>query len=175
MSICKWSKKIEALEKRLNGKANTNSEGQSVEVDKVEIGEKIKLFQKEIQRLESENDELKRNTVACSSCSSCCSSSSSSDEDDSSSDSGSSNSDDDCNEGRNQDPDINAKSLDKAKTNTEEGQDNDTGYESGQSTIKPVQDLEDMESDVKTSGSPVEESDPCPELISVNCITSTSL
>ncbi len=167
--------KIEALEKRLNGKANTNSEGQSVEVDKVEIGEKIKLFQKEIQRLESENDELKRNTVACSSCSSCCSSSSSSDEDDSSSDSGSSNSDDDCNEGRNQDPDINAKSLDKAKTNTEEGQDNDTGYESGQSTIKPVQDLEDMESDVKTSGSPVEESDPCPELISVNCITSTSL
>jgi len=151
--------KIEALEGRLS-----NNEEKTI-TTKESMAATIKQFQSEIQRLESENSQLKIQKRVkkgnCSSCSSSSGSSSSEDSDDSSSDS--SSSDDDS------DNDDQEKVLMVKKTSEVT---DDTGYESGQSHKQSkvangggLDPNEEKEVVVGNNGQ---------EEISDNCITSTS-
>lgn len=163
--------KIESLEKRLAAstkkvKAVNNEEN---------MADTIKRFQKEIQRLETENDKLKHKNACSSSCaSSCCSSS----ESDSESSSESSDDSSDSSEDEDEDSQVNLAKIDKMLKMAVDAQD-DTGYESGQSnglkkalltehTTNSIDPNEEKEVSVNI------DEDEVPDLISVNCITSTS-
>lgn len=184
--------KIEALEKRLksgsSGSATPNNAAATASTSK-DMESTIRQFQKEIQRLESENDQLKQNKSCTSSCSS--SSCSSSESEDSSSDSSSDEAEEELrNEAIN--PENNEmKTFKKKKLNDDDIQD-DTGYESGQSN-KKLHSMKSQENENTTGIEPNEEKEVavaadatskdeeehedeecCPDLISVNCISSTS-
>ena len=146
--------KIEVLEKRLQIKSADAIPENQKEV----LSDTISKFQKEIQRLESENANLKKRRCSSSCNTSSCSSSSESD-------SSSSDSEDDSeSEAETEavlEPPKAAKIL--------EVQADDTGYESGQST-KRVLNLEQNEEKEVVVSEEIRKAD----LISVNCITSTS-
>jgi protein HEXIM1/2 len=172
--------RIETLEKRLSTSENSTKPEPSSSSEDTEMAETIRGYQKEIQRLESENDQLKLTTRAsCSSCSNSCCSSSSSDSDSSSSDSESEH-------GEEEDAQVNLDKLDvkKKKLIKEDSAQDDTGYESSQSGVKPknasngsmiAPNVEKEVVIVVQDAAAVETiEDRCPDLISVNFITSTS-
>lgn len=202
--------RIEALEKRLSRQNSTNQtatengtkpeeeeqENISDSNSKEAMADTISKFQKEIQRLESENDKLKLVHQAVppipqqhippgcsSSCSSCSESDSESDSDSDSDDS--SESDSEMEEEKETKQVFDTILREKSRQIGEvEG---DTGYESGHSN-KPVTknasisnlndegiDPNDTTEDKPENTNEIEsEPESCPELISVNCITSTS-
>jgi len=175
----------------------------------------IAQFQEEIQRLESENDQLKLKNTAVQpphpGCSSSCSSSSESDDSESESDSDSEDSSESDSDNGEDEIQISSKPVvsGEKKLGSKAGEkglqidcevEGDTGYESGQS-IKPVHSVNNNtttdegginpneEKEVVVNGNLTEnsqtdendnsdnlesETESCPELISVNCITSTS-
>jgi len=227
--------KIEALEKRLS---RSNSQQQQDKQDNTDdknnadtkeaMANTIRQFQKEIQRLESENDQLKRVQAvkissleqpshrirsAANSCSSCSESDSDSSDSDSESDSCSDSDSENENQETTTTSEIQIQVFDKINiekqqklslrrtAEDEEVEEGDTGYESGHSN-KPVTttnhggSLEEgidpnEEKEVIVNNAAInnraenqnqesnqdygsDESETCPELISVNCITSTS-
>jgi len=221
--------KIEALEKRLSRQSSSTDDVPATDQNenknddtnsKEAMADTILQFQKEIQRLESENDQLKLISTqsaalpAPTGCSSSCSSSSESDsESETDSDSDDSDSDSDSDNGE-EEIQISAKQVisgEKKLSNkaAEKGLEidceveGDTGYESGHSN-KPVHSVTNNttgttsdegginpneEKEVVINGNLTEnwqkdenddsddltsEMESCPELISVNCITSTS-
>lgn len=214
--------KIEALEKRLSRQSSTTdnvaetatdknkNENQDDTNSKEAMANTILKFQKEIQRLESENDQLKlksiQNTTVHPGCSSSCSSSSESDDSESDSDSDSDDSSESDSDNEEREMQISSKQVITGekklsiKAAAEKGLkidcevEGDTGYESGQSN-KPVHSVNEIginpneEKEVVVNGNLTEnlqkdeidnsdnlesETESCPELISVNCITSTS-
>jgi len=221
--------KIEALEKRLSRQSSktdnvaettttdqNKNENQNEDTNSKEaMASTILQFQKEIKRLESENDQLKSRSIQNApypGCSSSCSSSSESDDSESESDSDSDSSGSDSDNGqeeiqisRPKQIMIGEKKLLISKAAVEKGLEvdceveGDTGYESGQSN-KPVHTVTNNttfdegginpneEKEVVVNGNLMEkidendgshadlesETESCPELISVNCITSTS-
>jgi len=208
--------RIESLEKRLsrqNSTSQTTTENVEVENDtkpeeeqentsdsnsKEAMADTISKFQKEIQRLESENDKLKLVQAVppipqqhippgcSSSCSSCSESGSESDSDSDSDDSSESEDDSEMEEEKDTKQVFDTILREKSRQIGEvEG---DTGYESGHSN-KPVTknasistlnndegiDPNDTTEDKPENTNEIEsEPESCPELISVNCITSTS-
>jgi len=153
-------KKIDALEKCLN----TNKEITKKEDNNEET---IRQFQKEILRLETENDRLKT-AKGCSSCS--CSS----DEQESGSDSDSSSSSSSSSE--DEEEEITEPILIKKLFQDVSAQD-DTGYESGQSKANGLDPNEEKEVVVNHKEANVVTATATGErqmMISVNCITSTS-
>lgn len=207
--------RIEALEKRLSRQNSTSQttaendtkleeeqENTSDSNSKEAMADTISKFQKEIQRLESENDKLKLVQAVppiipqqhippgcSSSCSSCSESGSESDSDSDSDDSSESEDDSEMEEEKETKQVFDTILREKSRQIGEvEG---DTGYESGHSN-KPVtknatiSNLINNDEGIATNDTtedkpPAEntneiESEPesCPELISVNCITSTS-
>jgi len=203
--------RIEALEKRLsrqNSTSQTTTENDTKPEEEQEknsdsnskeaMADTISKFQKEIQRLESENDKLKLVQAVppipqqhippgcSSSCSSCSESGSESDSDSDSDDSSESEDDSEMEEEKETKQVFDTILLEKSRQIGEvEG---DTGYESGHSN-KPVTknasistlnndegiDPNDTTEDKPENTNEIEsEPESCPELISVNCITSTS-
>ena len=202
--------RIEALEKRLSRQNSTSQtttendtkpeeeqENTSVSNSKEAMADTISKFQKEIQRLESENDKLKLVQAVppipqqhippgcSSSCSSCSESGSESDSDSDSDDSSESENDSEMEEEKETKQVFDTILREKSRQIGEvEG---DTGYESGHSN-KPVTknasisnlndegiDPNDTTEDKPENTNEIEsEPESCPELISVNCITSTS-
>ena len=202
--------RIEALEKRLSRQNSTSQtttendtkpeeeqENTSVSNSKEAMADTISKFQKEIQRLESENDKLKLVQAVppipqqhippgcSSSCSSCSESGSESDSDSDSDDSSESEDDSEMEEEKETKQVFDTILREKSRQIGEvEG---DTGYESGHSN-KPVTknasisnlndegiDPNDTTEDKPENTNEIEsEPESCPELISVNCITSTS-
>lgn len=220
--------KIDALEKRLSRQSsNTDNvatatedqnknENQNDDTNSKEaMANTIAQFQEEIQRLESENDQLKLKNTAVQpphpGCSSSCSSSSESDDSESESDSDSEDSSESDSDNGEDEIQISSKPVvsGEKKLSSKAGEkglqidcevEGDTGYESGQS-IKPVHSVTNStttdegginpneEKEVVVNGNLTEnsqkdendnsdnlesETESCPELISVNCITSTS-
>jgi len=212
--------KIEALEKRLSRQSSTTDNVAETATDqnknqddtnsKEAMANTILKFQKEIQRLESENDQLKlksiQNTAVHPGCSSSCSSSSESDDSESDSDSDSDDSSESDSDNEEREMQISSKQVITGekklsiKAAAEKGLkidcevEGDTGYESGQSN-KPVHSVNEVginpneEKEVVVNSNLTEnlqkdeidnsdilesETESCPELISVNCITSTS-
>jgi len=212
--------RIETLEKRLsrqNSTSQTTTENVEVENNtkqeeeqeettsdsnsKEAMADTISQFQKEIQRLESENDKLKLVQAVqippipqqhippgcSSSCSSCSESDSESDSDSDSDDS--SESEDSENEEETSAKKENKQVFDtilREKSRQIGEVEGDTGYESGHSN-KPVTknasistlndegiDPNDTTEDKPENNEIESEPESCPELISVNCITSTS-
>lgn len=202
--------RIEALEKRLSRQNSTSQtttendtkpeeeqENTSDSNSKEAMADTISKFQKEIQRLESENDKLKLVQAVppipqqhippgcSSSCSSCSESGSESDSDSDSDDSSESEDDSEMEEEKETKQVFDTILREKSRQIGEvEG---DTGYESGHSN-KPVTknasisnlndegiDPNDTTEDKPENTNEIEsEPESCPELISVNCITSTS-
>ena len=202
--------RIESLEKRLSRQNSTSQtttendtkleeeqENTSDSNSKEAMADTISKFQKEIQRLESENDKLKLVQAVppipqqhippgcSSSCSSCSESDSESDSDSDSDDSSESEADSEMEEEKETKQVFDTILREKSRQIGEvEG---DTGYESGHSN-KPVTknasisnlndegiDPNDTTEDKPENTNEIEsEPESCPELISVNCITSTS-
>ena len=203
--------RIEALEKRLSRQNSTSQtttendtkpeeeqENTSDSNSKEAMADTISKFQKEIQRLETENDKLKLVQAVhppipqqhippgcSSSCSSCSESGSESDSDSDSDDSSESEADSEMEEEKETKQVFDTILREKSRQIGEvEG---DTGYESGHSN-KPVTknasisnlndegiDPNDTTEDKPENTNEIEsEPESCPELISVNCITSTS-
>jgi len=204
--------RIEALEKRLSRQNSTSQtttendtkpeeeqENTSDSNSKEAMADTISKFQKEIQRLESENDKLKLVHQAVppipqqhippgcsSSCSSCSESGSESDSDSDSDDSSESEDDSEMEEEKEETKQVFDTIL-REKSRQIGEVEGDTGYESGHSN-KPVTknasisnlndegiDPNDTTEDKPENTNEIEsEPESCPELISVNCITSTS-
>jgi len=202
--------RIETLEVRLsrqNSTSQTTTENVEVENDtkteeeqkntsdsnsKEAMADTISKFQKEIQRLESENDKLKLVQAVqiptippgCSSSCSSCSESGSESDSDSDSDDSSESEDSEMEEEKETKQVFDTILREKSRQIGEvEG---DTGYESGHSN-KPVTknasistlndegiDPNDTTEDKPENNEIESEPESCPELISVNCITSTS-
>ncbi len=181
-------KRIETLEKRLS----KNRSGTETPVATAENSEKISQYQKEIQRLQVENDQLKQQSAARCCSSSCSNSSCSSSSSDNDSSSGSSSSS--CSSSEDEDevvqdgPEVTASEAAVVSTMqetlnkiiaVEENLFDDVGYESGQSLVKhndeaaeePVpEDLEEADAPASNQVQEVAKS-----LISVNSISSTSI
>jgi len=204
--------RIEALEKRLSRQNSTSQtttendtkleeeqENTSDSNSKEAMADTISKFQKEIQRLETENDKLKLVQAVhppipqqhippgCStSCSSCSESDSESDSDSDSDDSSESEADSEMEEEKEETKQVFDTIL-REKSRQIGEVEGDTGYESGHSN-KPVTknasisnlndegiDPNDTTEDKPENTNEIEsEPESCPELISVNCITSTS-
>jgi len=204
--------RIEALEKRLSRQNSTSQtttendtkleeeqENTSDSNSKEAMADTISKFQKEIQRLETENDKLKLVQAVhppipqqhippgcSSSCSSCSESGSESDSDSDSDDSSESEDDSDMEEEKEETKQVFDTIL-REKSRQIGEVEGDTGYESGHSN-KPVTknasisnlneegiDPNDTTEDKPENTNEIEsEPESCPELISVNCITSTS-
>jgi protein HEXIM1/2 len=204
--------RIEALEKRLSRQNSTSQtttendtkleeeqENTSDSNSKEAMADTISKFQKEIQRLESENDKLKLVQAVhppipqqhippgcSSSCSSCSESDSESDSDSDSDDSSESEDNSDMEEEKEETKQVFDTIL-REKSRQIGEVEGDTGYESGHSN-KPVTknasisnlndegiDPNDTTEDKPENTNEIEsEPESCPELISVNCITSTS-
>jgi len=204
--------RIEALEKRLSRQNSTSQtttendtkleeeqENTSDSNSKEAMADTISKFQKEIQRLETENDKLKLVQAVhppipqqhippgcSSSCSSCSESGSESDSDSDSDDSSESEDDSEMEEEKEDTKQVFDTIL-REKSRQIGEVEGDTGYESGHSN-KPVTknasisnlndegiDPNDTTEDKPENTNEIEsEPESCPELISVNCITSTS-
>lgn len=204
--------RIEALEKRLSRQNSTSQtttendtkleeeqENTSDSNSKEAMADTISKFQKEIQRLETENDKLKLVQAVhppipqqhippgcSSSCSSCSESGSESDSDSDSDDSSESEDDSEMEEEKEETKQVFDTIL-REKSRQIGEVEGDTGYESGHSN-KPVTknasisnlndegiDPNDTTEDKPENTNEIEsEPESCPELISVNCITSTS-
>lgn len=199
--------RIETLEKRLSRQNSTSqTTPEKVENDTKEeekttdsnskeaMADTISKFQKDIQRLESENDKLKLVQAVppiippgCSSSCSSCSESDSESDSDSDSDDSSESEDSEMEEEEKETKQVFDTIL-REKSRQIGEVEGDTGYESGHSN-KPVAknasisnlnhegiDPNDTTEDKPSENTNEIESEPesCPELISVNCITSTS-